>query len=377
MQLTPASVLADELPALDHDSAGDEVTALQADAAGREWSALARATDPVDLGRLLASMTTSEPGIAYTPPDKRIRTVVGIGRELATVERRLIGEGVTEEAPPPPIVGRLFVPASGAGNPVLLLHGSDGQIRTAEAALLASRGLLVLAIAFFNAPGLPQRLLEVPLEYIAKACRFLASHRATARPRVAISGVSRGAEAALLVASAFPELVDRVVAISPSSQAWSASGLPEAAAWTLEGEALPTIAAIPPPTPEGTPIVLRPRYEQALTDTETVEASAIRTERSDARLLLLSGAADAMWPSADHGERIVARMRAHGLGDRVEHVVYPEAGHAFGIPHLPVLAYSRHPILNLDFAYGGSLDGVARARVAAWRRRLDFLSVEV
>jgi hypothetical protein len=54
------------------------------------------------------------------------------------------------------------------GPPVLVFGGSGGGLMT-SAALLAARGYPSLALAYFKAPGLPQTLHNIPLEYFAKA----------------------------------------------------------------------------------------------------------------------------------------------------------------------------------------------------------------
>ena len=115
-------------------------------------------------------------------------------------------------------VGTYFAPALNAPHPaVLQLGGSYGGHGDLPAALLASHGYPTLALAYFKEPGLPQTLQDVPLEYFAKALRWLATQPGVDPNRVLIYGVSRGGEAALLLGATYPELIHGVIACTPSA----------------------------------------------------------------------------------------------------------------------------------------------------------------
>ena len=104
------------------------------------------------------------------------------------------------------VVGNLFLPAPGspprAG--VLLLSGSDGTVPAADAALLASHGYPALALGYFNQPGVPKALQNIPVEYFARAARLLRAQPAVNPDALAVEGHSRGSEAALLLAQHHP-----------------------------------------------------------------------------------------------------------------------------------------------------------------------------
>ncbi|HVA59227.1 MAG TPA: acyl-CoA thioester hydrolase/BAAT C-terminal domain-containing protein [Mycobacteriales bacterium] len=105
---------------------------------------------------------------------------------------------------------------------MVTLGGSEGGLFTAPlAALLASRGYPSLALAYFGEPGLPAALTRIPLEYFARALRWLADQPGINPNRIMLLGGSFGSEAALLVAAHFPSLVHGVIVASPSALASS------------------------------------------------------------------------------------------------------------------------------------------------------------
>ena len=151
--------------------------------------------------------------------------VRGAGAELASghVNRRWAAAGVEAvEVRDDGLVGLLCLPAGAGPFPgVVVVGGSMGGLAGADtrAALLASRGIAALAVAYFGVEGRPPGLVEIPLEYLRQACIWLRAHRRVVPGRVGVFGSSRGAELALLL-GAFPE-VGCVVAASPSCVVWS------------------------------------------------------------------------------------------------------------------------------------------------------------
>src|SRR3954465_15621901 len=74
------------------------------------------------------------------------------------------------------LYGKYFAPKHSRGRraAVLLIGGSSGDAPVEAAARLAKHGYPAYALWYFNAPGLPKTLDNVPLEYFAKELRRLA-----------------------------------------------------------------------------------------------------------------------------------------------------------------------------------------------------------
>nr|WP_055501482.1 acyl-CoA thioester hydrolase/BAAT C-terminal domain-containing protein [Nonomuraea pusilla] len=296
--------------------------------------------------------------------------------------------------------GTLWLPpGAGPAPAVLVLGGSEGGTPDDVGAALARAGFLALASPCFGGAGLPAQLVEVPLERFGERLRWLAAlprgpgaaRRVRAggllggasRP-VAVVGRSKGGELALLVASAYPELVAAVVAYSGSGVGWQgidrgpgAYRRPARPSWTLGGAAVPFLP-FARPTPGqvlsllgylvGRPPPSRPFYERALGDAAAVERATIPVERFPGPVLLVSGADDQVWPSLELAE--IAVRRLGGRSDaarpdrrRVEHLVYEGAGHLAG----PCPPRAR------GFAAGGTPEANAAAAADAWPRVVAFL----
>jgi dienelactone hydrolase len=215
------------------------------------------------------------------------------------------------------IYGNLYLPEHTEGRhpAVLVFGGSRGGLTTSmAAALLAAHGYPSLALAYFDAPGLPQSLQSIPLEYFAKALGVLRQQPGVDRRHVLVAGESRGGEAALLLGAHFPELVNGVIAGVPSSVV--NPGFPDAGqpAWTVGGRPLPAVrpSEFGQPNPAGKPQAVVP------------------VERIRGPILLACGEQDLVWPSCGYVEAITARLRAHRFAHPVTALRYRDAGHLVG-----------------------------------------------
>jgi dienelactone hydrolase len=303
-----------------------------------------------------------------------------------TVERLYVADGVErivvrEQG----LVGTLFVPPGDGPHPVVItLSGSGGGLSEAGAALYASHGYAGFALAYFNYENLPQDLVAIPLEYFETAIHWLQRQPHLDGDRIAVSGTSRGGELVLLLGATFPE-VKAVIAYVPSGIVHggiSRSGVRGASpSWTFRDEAVPymqprpeRLSPEPPPTPDGEPIPLTPRFLRGLEDDEAAQRAEIPVERINGPVLLISGKDDAMWPSERLAEIARRRLEAHHFPHPYRHLAYEGAGHMIGTPYLPttVLA-SRHPLTGEVFAYGGTPRAYAAARRDSWQQILRML----
>jgi pimeloyl-ACP methyl ester carboxylesterase len=167
----------------------------------------------------------------------------------ASVVRLAMTHGVTTRnltVPRDGFFGRYYAPPPGRNRhtPVLLFGGSEGGLSpTAEAGLMASHGYPALAVAYFAEPGLPQYLENIPLEYFARAIRWLDREHGVDPAHLAVYGVSLGANAALELGIHYPALVHAVIGIAPSAVVNGGLGPTIGPAWTYRGKSIPFTGA--------------------------------------------------------------------------------------------------------------------------------------
>lgn len=167
-----------------------------------------------------------------------------------------------------------------------------------------------MALAYFGLPGLPEHLEDVRLEYFADAIRWFAYRNELDASSMVALGVSRGSEAAQLVAAHFPELVHHVVAVVPSNIVMGAWPPPtKGAAWVLGGDPIPYADRFGP-------------------DTERPE-SVIPVERIVGRMLVIGAGGDTVWPSPAMASAIAERRGGRRRDDTM--IVLPDAGHRIAL----------------------------------------------
>lgn len=268
------------------------------------------------------------------------------------------------------VVAALYEPAGVAARPLVVVIGGSGGGMTWQrqtAAVLSSHGYLALALAYFGAEGLPSSLNSIPLEYFRDAIALATRLGHVDTTHIALIGLSKGAEAALLVASTFPQ-VSAVVAFAPSHVSFMGQRpprFPVEASWTLGGNPVPFV-----PTQEIRPF--RPTDNQSerhlrylVSHPEAATASVIPVERIRGPVLLFAGGADPIWPSALMAELIAGRLATAKFRFPVLRFAYDSAGHAFARP-----GYVSTSPSNL----GGDPRTNAYTQADSWNRMLEFLA---
>ena len=269
---------------------------------------------------------------------------VDMDRKLATpeIERTEVREAG--------LFGTFFQPAGGKRVPaVLLFGGSSGGLNESKAALLASHGYAVLAIAYFSYEQLPQYLVNIPLEYFATALDWLQAQPLVNGDRLAVMGQSKGGELALLLGATFPQ-IKSVVAYVPSSVVWQGLGgsyeqmLSKPSSWSYLGQPLPSVPMLytpssdtenTSPSPVGRAISFTPMYLNSLSNTEAVERATIPVEKTNGPVLLISAQDDALWPSSHFCELVMQRLDKYTFPHVYQHLNYKGAGHMINFPYLP------------------------------------------
>lgn len=272
------------------------------------------------------------------------------------------------------LVATWFAPKATAPTPALLvLGGSEGgkQTSTRMAAGLHAQGYATLALAYFDDEGLPKQLQAIPLEYFARALDWLARQPGVDATRIGVVGGSKGAEAALLLASR-ERRVRAVIASTPTDFAWQSvdwNGWSDTPSWTEGGAPVAYLRYAPFDPTAG----LRAMYDRSVADAPAAlrEAARIPIERSDAAILLLAGEQDGLWGAVEASDRIAATLAAAGHSREVTVLRYADAGHVVFIGR--TLA-ADDPVLERVLPMGGTREGVAAAINDAWPKTLDFLA---
>jgi dienelactone hydrolase len=249
-------------------------------------------------------------------------------------------------------VGEFWAPPGPGRRPaVLAFGGSEGGLSGLLGASLASAGYPSLDIAYFKEPGLPQTLLDIPLEYFARALRWLRAQPDVNPDEIYVSGASRGSEAALLLGAYYPGLVHGVIASVPNDAALCSYPGCTGPAWTFGGKPVPYTRQVDQPYPTDDP------------------AAVIPVEDIRGPVFLDCGEQDAVWVSCRYSDAIMARLAKYH--DRHPHVLYSyaDAGHGVGtlVPYEPVAAVPSSPdVAGLFPDSNGLADASLWPHLLAW-----------
>jgi hypothetical protein len=289
------------------------------------------------------------------------------------------------------VVGVFAAPPPGAPRPgVILLGGSEGGLFTARsmAPLFASHGFATLGVGYFgpDLPGLPPNLAMIPIETVEHARRWLAAQPSVDATRIAIVGVSKGAELALVAASQY-RWVNAVAAFAPSHVVWEGippvgrSGGPAVSSWTIAGRPMPFVRwsyAAEARGTEARKATQRSRLTEAHLESlaefaHDVERATIPIERSRAALLLVAGIDDGMWPSAYSVDRLEARLARYRYDRPVKIVRLPTGHQVLGTGWAPTTAFNR----QTGRLQGGDPQLDAHGQAEAWPQLLEFLRIQL
>lgn len=269
--------------------------------------------------------------------------------------------------------GLLFQPpdARGAVPGMIVLGGSEGGLAapvSEEAAALAAQGYVVLQLAYFGLPGLPQSLQLIPVEYFERAVAWLQKQPHVDARRIGIMGTSVGGEAALLVASHDPSIT-AVIAAVPSGIVWQGIGpwgmRNPASSFSLHGRPLPDL-----PYRVAESGTVFDRYAGGLGAISQHRRALIPIQAIDGPVMLVCGGRDVVWPSCPLAREAARRLRAAGFPHAVVLRAFPKAGHAVFGPPEPAGSEAYRDL----GALGGTAAENERAREKVWPEALAFLA---
>lgn len=262
---------------------------------------------------------------------------------------------------------------------IIFLGGSGGNFRQERTSLYASEGFAVLDLKYFRGEGLPDGIIEIPLEYVRKAHEWLMSRPEIDPDNIGIAGRSRGSELAMLYATQYE--VSYVISQVASNVVWF--GWEDGkSSWTYEGKPY-TYAEY---TSEDSERIERemeengeqyhdgPKFLSAFKNESLIQKAAIPIEEINCPILFISGKDDKVWPSTMMTERLVQRLIDKDFPYEFMHLTYEDAGHNFagggqgcGIPYLPAEDYSN------SSARGGTDQGNALAAIDSWNEIMKFI----
>ncbi|XP_036437895.1 acyl-coenzyme A thioesterase 5-like isoform X1 [Colossoma macropomum] len=302
---------------------------------------------------------------ASTPLNYHIEASSG-GEILAkeTNERHFTGPGV-RRAPVSDgrIRGTLFTPPGEGPFPGIIdLYTLGGGMCEPRAALLASKGFEVLALAYYGYQDLPKKVKKFDLEYFEEAITFLQRLPKVQRNGIGILSISKGAELALSMASFLPNIRATVCI----------NGCNANVLFPLHYKDM----VIPPLTFSAKnldttkPGILDVR--DVLDDPMVKENFAtVMIERASCRFLFIVSEDDRNWNSAYYAEQACNILKEHGKTN-YEVVSYPKAGHFLEVPYMPHHPSGVHPAVGKVVAFGGEMKVHAAAQVDMWRRVQEY-----
>ena len=231
------------------------------------------------------------------------------------------------------VSGVLFTPPPGTPRHpgVLLFGGAEGGMSEVyAAALLAAHGYPALTVAYFDWPGLPSTLENIPMEYFTTAGNILARQPGADPAHLLVMGYSMGSEAALLLADTFPKLFHGAIVYSPNFEANDTQE-----AWTLSSK--------------------------------EIEPGPISVDHISGPVLAIAGADDALWNSVQSADQIDTEAIVAGVRYQHQALIYLNAGHWVGtFPYEPATSQALSTL-------GGTGAGDVAAQRSSWAKVLGLL----
>ncbi|QQK81209.1 acyl-CoA thioesterase/BAAT N-terminal domain-containing protein [Salicibibacter cibi] len=264
---------------------------------------------------------------------------------------------------------------------ILLLGGSDGGMSEQGAALLASYGYSVLALAYFGTEGVPKNLENIPLEYFEDATTWLKKHPSV-NGQASLIGFSRGGELALLLGATFNDY-QAIIAGAPSM--YVTAGLKNNTfapipSWTYKQENLPYMKFSYRPSIMFSmfknwllkkPVSFLGIWNHTLSNLEKVKHSRIPIETINAPVMTIAGGDDQLWPSTYYANETKTVLDQQNV-----YLHYANAGHflsfPYGLPSLPA-NINMHVGGGMTLAFGGTKRANAQAASDSWPEILAFL----
>ncbi len=254
------------------------------------------------------STFTPNGSITRAEAAKIIVSTLKVKSELKPDDSKYVQKEVNENG----IVADFFYNKEATNQKVIVLLGGSeggkswsGELDTQTRLDLLKRGYAILSLAYFGMDGVSPTLESIPLEYFKKPIDWALNQPGMDKKGATVMGVSKGGEASLLIASYFPEKVNAVIGIVPSSnvfQGFGEGGIPNMkdtvkSSWSYDGKDIPFAPFINNSNYQKSLELLKKEqklefvnaYNDALEDKNNASSSSIALEKANCPILLISG----------------------------------------------------------------------------------------
>ena len=244
------------------------------------------------------------------------------------------------------------------------MFGSHGGLFEFRAAILASHGYAVLALAFFNYKDLPTSFRNLDMKYFMDAVEWLAGHDRVCKNGIGIIGASFGGQVALHLAGECPMIAATVAISSPNFFM-----IPV----TYQGRSvglqrklgIDNITLVDDRT-----IISRGFYDLDSSESEQIE---IPVEKIKGKVLVICGVEDACINSSKMAARMQKRLALHKK-QSLKVLNYPGTGHLIEVPFMPMCTISFNKNYNAYFMWGGNAEEHSAAQEHSWKAIIKFFS---
>ncbi|HBE66996.1 MAG TPA: hypothetical protein DDW52_02500 [Planctomycetaceae bacterium] len=225
---------------------------------------------------------------------------------------------------------------------VIALGGSEGGDSAARsiAPKLAARGFACVGVPYYSPawgnqpqqfPGLPKAFANIPLDTIEKIVAWIETQDDLDPNRIALYGVSKGAEMALAAASRIDRFA-AVAAIVPSDVIWEGWGAQETtSSFSWRGKPLPFVPYLGmgeefAKSGRNQAVRIRlPHDAGRLANPERIQAASIDVAAIKCPVFVVGGDEDNTWDSGGMARNIAERRTTAKL--KTELIVSQDAGH--------------------------------------------------
>ncbi|XP_067428749.1 acyl-coenzyme A thioesterase 1 [Thunnus thynnus] len=262
------------------------------------------------------------------------------------------------------IRGVLFIPPGKGPFPGIVdMYTLGGRLTEPRASLLANKGFVVLALAYYGFQDLPKKPPNLDLEYFEEAVTYLRRQPEVKGPGIGIISISHSVALALSMSS-FLSGISATVCINGCN---ANTVIP-----------LHYKDIVFPPL---SPVIKNARFtDSGLVDIRDVvpdptleknRASLIPIERASCQFLFAVSEDDRNWRSAFFAKQAAAMLKNHGK-ESFQVVSYPKAGHFLDVPHMPYCPSGFHAAAGRAVVFGGEPKAHSEAQLDLWERVQEF-----